>query len=139
MDRYLVSRHPARLDLPGLWIDFQASGVRTVSHRWSYAIEHGEAPSEAEVCHRCDNPACVNPAHLFLGSHAENMADMVKKGRQATGERVARSKLTAESVKEIRGLYATGDWTHRQLARRYGCDRSVIGRAIAGKIWRTDS
>jgi hypothetical protein len=84
------------------------------------------------VCHTCDNPSCVNPAHLWMGSAADNIADKVAKGRQATCERHGRSKLSAAAVHRIR---TTGEGT-RNLAREYGVARSTIQRIRNGRRWQ---
>lgn len=82
---------------------------RTVyAHRLSYEMHHGEIPDGMQVCHRCDNRGCVNPAHLFVGTCADNHADMVAKGRSTSGERNTQSKLTEPDVVRIREMYADG-------------------------------
>jgi hypothetical protein len=88
------------------------------------------------VCHRCDVPACVNPAHLFLGTHADNMADMKRKGRNPTGngEDNPRAKFTADQVLEIRRLYGTGV-TQVELGQRFGVAQAHISQIVLRKIW----
>lgn len=87
------------------------------------------------VLHRCDVPACVNPSHLFLGSQAENMADMVAKGRSARGERGGRAKLTATDIPAIRAAYAAGSSTV-VLSNRYGVSAGAITEIVRGRNWR---
>jgi Mor family transcriptional regulator len=92
-----------------------------------------------EVCHKCDNPPCVNPDHLFLGTHAENMKDMGDKGRRigkAQGEESGRARLAAEQIVEIRRRYAEGGISYRDLAARYGVGKNTIQAIIQRRSWR---
>ncbi len=90
------------------------------------------------VLHRCDNPKCCNPAHLFLGTVADNTRDMDSKGRRRSrfGEGHPHAKLTAAKVIEIRRLYAQGGKTHRALADEFGVAAPVVTRIINRKSWR---
>lgn len=119
------------------------------AHRYSYALHSGPIPDQLNVCHRCDNPACVRPDHLFLGTQAENIADKVAKSRQAKGsthgtkvkpERVARgtrqgtSKLTDDQVRAIRALRP--HLTVRALALQFGVSSSTIQDIVTWQIWK---
>lgn len=108
---------------------------RCSSHRISWELHFGAIPDGLFVCHRCDNPPCVNPAHLFLGTHTENVADMTNKRRQAFGSRSGRSKLSESSVLEIRRLYDSGV-SHKKLARIFGIGNTCAYMAAARKNWR---
>ena len=87
------------------------------------------------ICHRCDNPACVNPAHLFIGTPADNSADMVAKCRQQRGERRPLAKLTAGQVAEIRRLRDAGGITQVALARRFGVSTALVSMVVNGHAW----
>jgi len=91
----------------------------TRAHRRSWLLHNGPIPPGLCVCHRCDNPRCVNPNHLFLGTHADNAADKVSKGRQAR-------KLSDGDIRQIRLLRERGA-RHRELARSFGvCETTVV-------------
>ncbi len=109
------------------------------AHRLAWEIERGPIPVGMYVCHHCDNPPCVNPAHLFLGTPRDNMRDMWRKGRRLPtvkrGEEHASSVLTAESVMEIRHAYAEGRGNSYQLAARFGVTPTAVGFVIRGKVW----
>jgi len=88
------------------------------------------------VCHTCDNRKCVNPAHCFLGTHQDNMDDMVTKNRQNKGEAHGRAKLTENEVAAIRGLYAYSRYfSLRKLGELFEVSHATISYIINNKIW----
>lgn len=113
-------------------------GASVLAHRLSWEIHRGEIPAGLSVCHRCDVPACVNPDHLFLGTHAENMRDRDRKGRGRKGQPglpgVAnpQARLTPEHVRLIRestkSIY--------RLARDLGISESAARRVRRGETWK---
>lgn len=103
----------------------------------SYKFFVGPIPDGMEVLHKCDNPQCVNPDHLFLGSQKDNMDDMNRKGRGAKGDKNGRRKLNSNEVAEIRSLYAAGKLYQYQIAEKFGVKQSVVSEIVNGKIWRT--
>jgi hypothetical protein len=105
----------------------------SLAHRVVYAI-FKEEPGSLCVCHKCDNRACVNPDHLFLGTHEDNMADMVKKGRQSKGIQRPSAVLTEEQVQDVRRLVA-GGMMQKDVASHYGVTRQLVNYIINGKLW----
>ena len=104
-----------------------------MAHRISFLAFVGSIPGGLHVLHRCDNPCCINPRHLFLGTNADNVKDRVSKGRQQSvaKELNPRAKLTEAEVAEIRAA----DATQAQLARRYGVCPSTIGYIRRRETW----
>lgn len=114
----------------------QRDGVRTMAHKLSYEAHVGAVPAGKLVLHRCDVPSCVNPDHLFLGSHGVNSGDMLSKRRNAHGESHPRAKLTWSAVRRIRKMHASGKFTLVMLARRFGVSDSTIRHIVNGTKWR---
>lgn len=137
-DRFIAK---LRLGPSGCWVwtgtchgkgygHFSANKRTNKTHRYVWDAVHGSIPSGMHVLHRCDNPPCCNPAHLFLGTNADNVADRDAKGRQAKGDRNGKQKLTAAQVNEIRAKYEAGGATQKDLAAQYGVDGSWICRLV---------
>lgn len=104
------------------------------AHRVAYELSKGPIPIGRLVCHTCDNPKCVNPDHLFLGSAKDNLQDMKRKDRHLRGDRNAKAVLTESQVREIRGLSDTGYRQH-ELAKRFGVSQMTISRIVRGERW----
>lgn len=106
------------------------------AHRYSYQISTGVDVSGRVICHRCDNRRCVNPKHLFVGTQADNMQDMVDKRRSCYGTKNTNAKLTESKVVKIRELYATGRFSQNELANKFGiASHRTIASAISGRTW----
>lgn len=101
------------------------------AHRLSWEFAFGE-PADNHVLHKCDNPPCVNPSHLFLGTQAANTADMVTKGRHAMGMKNGRRKLSADDVRAIRALAAP----NVEIAERFGLHANQVYRIKHRISWR---
>lgn len=118
----------------------QFFGERWQAHRLAWTLTNGPIPDGIEVLHKCDHHPCCNPSDLFLGTQADNMHDMIAKGRsnhegKARGSRHGRAKLTEDKVLSIRERYAKRDVRMLDLADEYGMSKSTIGRIISGKYW----
>ena len=112
-----------------------------VAHRYVYELVIGPIASGLCVCHHCDNPPCVNPSHLFVGTKADNSADMVRKGRCKSrglgGEASGSHILTAKQVRKIRDLYARPEGVNQAaLARQYGVSEGAIRDVTHHRTWR---
>lgn len=112
-------------------------GKHVLAHRIAYKMQPGAEPGDQDVLHRCDNPPCQNAGHLFLGTQADNNADMFSKGRHANprGSRHGNAKLTEHLVIVIRQRYRAGGITQRELAAEYGVSQGAIFFAIHGHNW----
>lgn len=100
------------------------------AHRTSWALSVGLTHFGLGVLHTCDNPPCVNPAHLFLGTNTDNMRDKTAKGRQAAGSRHGCAKLSEFDVAEIRRLDSSRAIARRDLAARYGVTKEAISYIV---------
>jgi hypothetical protein len=110
-------------------------GSNDYVHRIVYEHVYGPIPAGHYVCHRCDNPPCVNPAHLFSGTVQDNTADAVAKGRMHLGERDGSAKLTDVAVIAMREKYAAGGITQTQIAVDFGVSIGNVNRVLRGLLW----
>lgn len=142
-----------KLDSRGNYGAIKVNGRPLRAHRLSWELHFGPIPEGVFVCHRCDNPPCVRPDHLFLGTPADNSADMVAKGRSYTpsgadhysarspekvrrGEAAPRAILTEGQVRDIRRRLAAGGITQRALSAEYGVSPATIGIIASGRVWK---
>lgn len=123
-----------------VWID----GKHVYAHRLAWELTNGEIPKGMHICHRCDNPPCCNPEHLFLGTDADNTTDKMQKGRYKKGTVVRGqshklAKLSENDVRAIRAAYRPGkgggDFGSKPLAKKYGVAHSLVWRIIKRKSW----
>lgn len=119
---------------------------RLLAHRVSWELANGPIPDGFLVCHRCDNPPCVRPDHLFLGTNADNLADMASKGRHyltrdperaKRGEAHYKSRFTAEQVRAMRDRYAAGGITQNALAAELGISRNTLQSVLNKRNWKS--
>jgi len=114
---------------------FQINCKPWQAHRVAWVLTFGPIPEGLQCCHHCDNPSCVNPYHLFLGTNKDNIVDAAKKGRTARGKDHWKSKLTVGDVLEIREMYAEGDWTQQDIALAFDVSRPTIYKILSGETW----
>lgn len=132
-----------RIPIAGCWLwegaaddkgygRFSYLGKPVLAHRWIYETLRDDIPDGMFLCHSCDVPACVNPAHMFVGTQKENMADAVSKRRVSAGEHRPLAVLTRQAVNDIRA----SDEPRRLLASRYGVHEMTIGKIQRGERWK---
>ncbi len=123
-----------------IMVGSRTDGSRKVvmAHRLSYELTFGEIPDGMEVCHKCDNPCCVNPNHLFVGTRQDNIDDREHKGRNVTfiGEEQPMSKLTKKAVKDARWERAYKGTSFQTLADKYGVSKKTMINAVKGVTWK---
>jgi hypothetical protein len=109
------------------------------AHRVAFEVVHGAIPAGLFVLHSCDNRRCCNPAHLFVGTRADNVADMIAKGRSVfhewRGDRAHRRKVTSEQVAQIRAEYAAGGISQRELGERFGIVQQQVSHIVRHVSW----
>ena len=112
-------------------------GRSEATHRMSYTLFNGTIPKGLLVCHKCDNPSCINPEHLFVGTDLDNSKDKIKKGRQFVlkGENVSNSILTNTKVMQIRSLCKDG-LTLKEISEMFGVSITTIHRVKIRKTWK---
>lgn len=106
------------------------------AHRASFVLAKGEIPEGAMVLHKCDVRCCVNPEHLYLGDHTQNMQDMLDRDRSARGEKNAHAKLTSLQVEEIRRTYVKRRGNLMALAKKFGVSRYAIHYVLKRETWQ---
>jgi hypothetical protein len=113
------------------------NGKRLGAHRRAYMLTYGDIPEGMHVCHRCDEPGCVRPEHLFLGTPTDNARDMVAKNRAnpPRGSRSGKTHFTEDDVREIRRRYAAGDISQAHLARAFGVAPTTIRQIVTRRRW----
>ena len=109
-------------------------GSTHLVHRLAYTLTHGPIEPAVFACHRCDNPACFRPDHLFAGTQLDNMRDCAQKGRTTIGEAHGHSKLKTADVMEIHRLYRNGTF-QRHIAVQFGIDQSTVSDIVNGYRW----
>lgn len=114
-------------DYGHMWLE----GKMVLAHRIAYELYMGPIPEEKQALHKCDITICVNPSHLFLGDHIDNMKDMVMKGRVAVGENHGKSKFTTEQILSIR----KDPRSYRDIATDYGTTKGYISLIKNKKRW----
>lgn len=102
--------------------------------RVSWEIHRGPIPAKLRVCHDCDNPPCVNPDHLWVGTHQDNMRDRDAKGRgyDRRGERNGRAKISDDAVDAIKAAWEQRDASQTELARAHGISQAQVSRIVRG-------
>jgi len=105
------------------------------AHRFAYTLTYGEIKSGQCICHKCDNPPCCNPEHLFIGTFTDNDADRDKKGRQAYGERSGRTNFTTNDIIHIRKLRNNG-MSEADIAQLFGASQTGISSIVLRRTWK---
>jgi hypothetical protein len=117
--------------------DFDGKTERT--HRFVWKLTYGSIPTGKHILHKCDNPSCCNPNHLYVGTHQDNMRDRTERGRSGRwgrkGVENPQSKLNDDKVRSIRALLEQG-LTQREIASKYDVDASAISQINRGVAWK---
>ena len=144
VDRFAPDTHNQPLGACWIWLGARdddgygrfSFGKEDRAHRVAFTLESTAPPGDLFVCHRCDNPSCVRPEHLFLGSHQDNMADMAAKhrSRQPLRHTYSAGKLNRELVLQIRSRAGSHE-PKRAIARALNVDEATVRRVLRGECW----
>ncbi len=130
----------ASISKPSPYPRFKLGDKTITAHRAAWTLAYGPIPKRLLVRHKCDNPKCCNPAHLELGTHQDNVNDMMRRGRHTkvslAGSSNPRAKLDEVTVKAIRAKYATGTTSTIKLAREFAVSQGLISQIVNQRIWR---
>lgn len=143
-----IPKHKPKLGRCWIWIGYISAStgygefqiqrtprIRWGSHRLSWLLNRGEIPNGLWVLHKCDNPACVRPSHLWVGTPHDNTQDCVEKGRYSHGEMHGNSKLNRKKVMAIRAK-RKGGAPFKRLSVEFGVSSTAIGFVCSGKTWK---
>jgi len=120
--------------MPSGYGHFKFNGKTLKAHRIAWSLKHGEIPKGMQILHKCDIPSCVNPDHLFLGTHTDNMRDKVRKGRQTKGRGHWSNKLTESQVLEIKERLGKGE-RQEAIAEQFGLCQATVSQIKLGRAW----
>ncbi len=113
-------------------IDYEAN----YTHRLAWSLKNkGEIPKKGVICHRCDNPACCNPSHLFLGTQADTVRDAASKNRMPKGEKHFNTNITTDIVRQIRYLGEYTTMTKKKISERFGISRQAVTDILYKRTW----
>ena len=114
------------------------AGKETLAHRIAWAIKYGPIPKGIQVLHRCDNPPCINPKHLFTGTQNDNIHDAVRKNRhwRPIGVWNVKAKLNAKTVRQIRAIWKTRKFRQWQIASRFRVALGTVTNILRGTTWK---
>lgn len=136
---------PRRVDRSG-YARVQIGERKYAAHRLAYEIGVGQIPAGMDICHRCDNPRCVNPHHLFAGTALDNVRDCIQKGRfpdtaknlrpiSLPGESNPSAKLSWDAVRQIRAMYASGK-SQQSIAAQFGVTQTAVSCIVTHRTWK---
>lgn len=115
---------------------YDVAGRAVIAHRYAYELTYGPIPKGLLVRHKCDNPLCCNPRHLITGTHLDNIADKVARGRVQHGEGCYNARLTEDAVRAIRARFVPYKTTKQMLADEYGVSTVTIDRVVRRVAWK---
>jgi hypothetical protein len=114
---------------------FSINCFQILAHRFSFFYHYGFLDKDLDVLHTCDNPSCVNPEHLFLGTNQDNVDDKVAKNRQRKGEGIPSAKLGTSDILQIRELFRNGA-NHGELAKMFNVTKGNVGMIVRKQTWK---